>query len=137
MRAGVAADILIEGRRGEGENLYMRTSVPYSHRSFRYAVDAWVEERKGYHGQKIGGVNLGLMDIIHRWVDFPFFFLLGEENIVGYYIMYGVWFNAIQVIWPGTTHVGMASAVKYDGRQVIVARYAPCGNVIGMNAYHG
>ncbi|TVY45892.1 Pathogenesis-related protein 1C [Lachnellula subtilissima] len=41
-----------------------------------------------------------------------------------------------QVIWPRTTHVGMASAVSYDGRQVIFARYAPCGNVIGMDAYY-
>ncbi|TVY58542.1 Cysteine-rich venom protein latisemin [Lachnellula cervina] len=95
-----------EGRRGEGENLYTRTSEPYTRKSFRHAVNVWVEERRAYSGQKIGGVNLGLY---------------------GHYT---------QVIWPGTTHVGMASAVGYGGRQVIVARYAPCGNVIGMDAYH-
>ncbi|TVY49423.1 Cysteine-rich venom protein latisemin [Lachnellula occidentalis] len=96
-----------EGRRDEGENLYTRTSRPYTHKSLRHAVDVWVEERKAYHGQKIGGGDLG---------------------------GYG---HYTQVIWPGTTHVGMASAVGYDGRQVIVARYAPCGNVVGMDAYYG
>ncbi|TVY89164.1 Golgi-associated plant pathogenesis-related protein [Lachnellula willkommii] len=96
-----------EGRRGEGENLYTRTSEPYTRKSFRHAVGVWVAERGAYSGQVIGGVNLGLY---------------------GHYT---------QVIWPGTTHVGMASAVGWDGRQVVVARYAPCGNVVGMDAFHG
>ena len=36
-----------------------------------------------------------------------------------------------QNIWPTTTHVGTARATGRGGRQVIVARYSPQGNIVG------
>jgi hypothetical protein len=41
-----------------------------------------------------------------------------------------------QIIWPGTTHVGMGKA-RRGGRLVVVARYWPSGNIIGRSAWEG
>jgi len=40
-----------------------------------------------------------------------------------------------QIIWPGTTHVGMGKARGRGGRVVVVARYWPSGNKIGRSAW--
>ncbi|TVY17229.1 Golgi-associated plant pathogenesis-related protein 1 [Lachnellula arida] len=106
-----------EGRRGEGENLYTRTSDPYTRKSFRHAVRVWVAERGAYSGQRIGGGEFGALWSLYA--D-----RMGKLGL------------ELGVIWPGTTHVGMASAAGWDGRQVVVARYAPGGNVVGMDAFH-
>jgi hypothetical protein len=98
------ANGFIEGNQDEGENLYTRTSHPFTHKPLRHAVDVWIDERRNYQGQRIGRGSSGY----------------------GHYT---------QIIWPETTHVGMASARGRGGRQVIVARYAPGGNVVGRSAY--
>ena len=42
-----------------------------------------------------------------------------------------------QVIWPSTTRVGMGIALAKDQRWFVVARYAPPGNYVGLNALTG
>jgi uncharacterized protein YkwD len=94
-----------EGMRGEGENLFMQMGG--GHQPFKRGVEAWVNEKKDYHGEKIGE---------------------------GQFAKYG---HYTQVIWPSTTKVGMATATGKNGHQVIVGRYSPPGNFSGRTAFNG
>ncbi|KAH8802826.1 CAP domain-containing protein [Xylogone sp. PMI_703] len=91
------------GAKGEGENLFMQMGG--GPQPLKKGVQSWNEEKKNYHGEKIG-----------------------QGNFSGYG-------HYTQIIWPATTHVGMATAFSKSGHQVIVARYKPQGNFVGKTAY--
>ncbi|KAH8656593.1 CAP domain-containing protein [Tricladium varicosporioides] len=86
---------------GGGENLYASSGGA----SFVDGVHAWVDEKKNYHGEKIGEGNFG---------------------------SYG---HYTQVIWPETTQVGMAMAKGSNGWVYVVGRYSPAGNFTGKTAW--
>ncbi|KAL8820648.1 MAG: hypothetical protein Q9223_001170 [Gallowayella weberi] len=90
-------------RKNQGENLYW--SKPNG--SLEAASKGWVNEKKNYHGEKIGEGNFG---------------------------SYG---HYTQVIWPSTTAVGVALAHDDDGGVFVVGRYSPPGNFSGKNAFQG
>lgn len=90
----------------EGENLYLVQSRDYPEEPLARAVQDWVSEGRLYNGEKVAGRR-----------------------------GYGQWGHYTQVIWPSTTHVGMASARGAGGKQIIVARYSPCGNEFGRSAW--
>ncbi|KAK2614150.1 hypothetical protein N8I77_001002 [Diaporthe amygdali] len=89
------------GAAGQGENLYMSSGDA----SLTDAVNAWLDEKPNYNGQKIPDGNFG---------------------------SYG---HYTQCIWPTTTKVGLAAAVASNGATYIVGRYTPPGNWMGQSAY--
>ncbi|KAL8682678.1 MAG: hypothetical protein Q9186_001274 [Xanthomendoza sp. 1 TL-2023] len=90
-------------RPNQGENLYW--SKPNG--SLEAASKGWMNEKKDYHGEKIGEGNFGAY---------------------GHYT---------QAIWPATTAVGIALARDDDGGVFVVGRYSPPGNFSGRDAFRG
>lgn len=90
-------------RPGEGENLFWMSAGG----DLADASQGWVNERKDYHGEKIGEGN---------------------------FEAYG---HFTQVIWPTTTRVGLASAKSSEGGKFIVGRYSAPGNFTGESAFTG
>lgn len=90
-------------RPGQGENLYWTSAGG----TLADGSQCWVNERKMYHGEKIGQ---------------------GNFESYGHYT---------QVIWPSTTHVGIAMAKTRNGANFIVGRYSGPGNYTGVSAYTG
>jgi uncharacterized protein YkwD len=88
-------------RNGAGENLWMGTSGYYPPEAM---VGAFVGEGRYFHPGKFPEVST-----TGRWQD------------VGHYT---------QLIWPGTSEVGCALA-QGGGRDILVCRYFPAGNMIG------
>jgi len=93
-------------RPGQGENLYW-VSGGGGGNILANASQAWVDESKNYHGEKVGR---------------------GNFESYGHYT---------QVIWPATTKVGVAEATSGDGAKFVVGRYSPQGNFVGQNAWTG
>ena len=92
-------------RQGQGENLWAGTANRFS---FEQMAGAWINEKQYYvHGIFPDVSNTG------RWQD------------VGHYT---------QIIWRNTQRLGCDLA-SGDGRDVLVCRYAPAGNVVGQSAY--
>lgn len=89
----------------EGENLWTGTLGAYSYAEM---ADAWVRERRWF-------VNLPAPD----------FSTTGQGLDVGHYT---------QMIWSRTRHVGCALA-SGGGRDYLVCRYSPPGNILGQTAY--
>ncbi|KAF2171889.1 hypothetical protein M409DRAFT_18120 [Zasmidium cellare ATCC 36951] len=69
------------------------------------AVQMWLKEGDKYHGEKIGEGNLS------------------------------DWGHYTQVMWSGSTHLGMGKAQSKAGGTYIVARYTPQGNMYGEKPY--
>ncbi|KAL8996387.1 MAG: hypothetical protein Q9169_004078 [Polycauliona sp. 2 TL-2023] len=90
-------------RPGQGENLYW--SKPNG--SLEQATKGWLNEKKNYHGEKIGE---------------------GDFGSYGHYT---------QAIWPSTKRIGVAMAKNADGGVFVVGRYSPPGNFSGKDAYKG
>ncbi|MEQ1497075.1 MAG: CAP domain-containing protein [Novosphingobium sp.] len=90
------------GRGNVGENLWMGTSGYYAPEAM---IGAFVDEKQYFRPGKFPDVSS-----TGKWAD------------VGHYT---------QLIWPGTREVGCAKATG-NGRDVLVCRYAPAGNVIGQ-----
>ena len=92
----------VAGRPGQGENLWLGTRRAYS---VEEMVGGWAAERA-----------------LFRPGTFPAVSSSGEWSDVGHYT---------QMVWPSTTRVGCAvrSSIEWD---VLVCRYAPAGNVVGM-----
>jgi hypothetical protein len=88
-------------RRGIGENLWMGTSRAFS---LEQMVGTWISERQWF-----------------RQGIFPNVSRSGGWARVGHYS---------QIIWPTTTRVGCGLA-NGRGRDVLVCRYAPAGNIDG------
>jgi len=86
-----------------GENLYTSWSSAGSQISAAAAVESWYNEIK---------------DFREYGAERPSNF----QN-VGHFT---------QVVWKGSTHVGMGAAVGSNGRVLVVANYLPRGNVIGQ-----
>ena len=92
-------------RNGSGENLWMGTAGRYSPQEM---VGRFVEERQYYSAGTFPDVST-----TGRWQD------------VGHYT---------QIVWRETREVGCAIA-SGGGRDVLVSRYWPAGNVIGQRPY--
>lgn len=88
-----------------GEGENLFMQMGGGHQPLKRGVESWVNEKPHYHGEKIAQ---------------------GDFSSYGHYT---------QVIWPGTTHVGMATATAKNGNQVIVGRYSPPGNFSGKTAF--
>ena len=84
-----------------GENLAGYTADE----SPAYGARLWLDEKKDYHGEKIGG---------------------GNFKKVGHYT---------QMVWGKTTHVGYGVARMRNGMWVLVANYEPPGNMQGEHPY--
>ena len=88
-------------RQGAGENLWMGTSGYYQPEAM---IGAFIGERQYFKRGKFPEVST-----TGRWQD------------VGHYT---------QLIWPATRELGCAVATG-NGRDVLVCRYLPAGNMIG------
>jgi uncharacterized protein YkwD len=92
-------------RQGQGENLWAGTANAFT---FAQMAGAWIDEKRFYvHAAFPNVSNTG------RWQD------------VGHYT---------QIIWRNTTKLGCGLA-QGSGRDFLVCRYAPPGNVVGQLAY--
>ncbi len=88
-------------RQGAGENLWMGTSGHYQPEAM---IGAFIGEKQYFRSGKFPEVST-----TGRWQD------------VGHYT---------QLIWPTTQELGCAVATG-NGRDVLVCRYLPAGNMIG------
>jgi len=88
-----------------GEGENLFMQMGGGHQPLKKGVESWLGEKPNYHGEKIAE---------------------GNFSSYGHYT---------QVIWPGTTHVGMATFTGKNGHQVIVGRYSPPGNFSGRTAF--
>lgn len=88
-------------RQGAGENLWMGTSGYYQPEAM---IGAFIGEKQYFKSGKFPEVST-----TGRWQD------------VGHYT---------QLIWPATRELGCAVATG-NGRDVLVCRYLPAGNMIG------
>jgi hypothetical protein len=91
-----------QDRRGAGENLWMGSGGAFTPEAM---IGAFVGERKHFHAGLFPNVSR-----TGRWSD------------VGHYT---------QLIWPATREVGCALA-QGRGRDVLVCRYFPAGNIYGQ-----
>lgn len=96
------------GVQGEGENLWIGSS---GHFSFTRMIQRFGDEKQYF----INGA-------------FPNASTTGNWKDVGHYT---------QIIWHNTTEVGCAIARGNDGKDRLVCRYSPPGNVIGQKALPG
>ena len=104
-RTGNFAHSSGDSRPGQGENLWVGTSGAYG---FEEMIGYWVDEKRYYrHG------------------TFPDVSSTGKWSDVGHYT---------QIVWRDTTRVGCAIATG-RGRDWLVCRYAPQGNIVGRKAY--
>jgi Cysteine-rich secretory protein family len=86
----------------DGENLFMGTAGAYRYDEM---VALWIDERADFVRGKFPNVSR-----------------TGDWSRVGHYT---------QMVWPGTREVGCAVAAnKID--EVLVCRYSPAGNVMGI-----
>ena len=92
-------------RVSQGENLWAGTEGYYE---FGQMARGWIDERRYY-----------------RHAAFPDVSTTGDWLAVGHYT---------QIIWRDTTHVGCGIATGM-GRDWLVCRYSPSGNVVGELAY--
>ena len=92
-------------REGQGENLWAGTASRFSYDDM---AGAWIDEKQYY---------------IHD--RFPYVSKTGNWGDVGHYT---------QIIWRDTTRLGCGLATG-GGRDVVVCRYAPAGNVVGQFAF--
>ena len=92
-------------RPGQGENLWAGTPSAFSYEEM---AEAWIEEKQFY---------------VH--MPFPDFSNTGRWQDVGHYT---------QIIWRDTTRLGCGLATG-SGRDYLVCRYGPPGNVAGEYAY--
>lgn len=92
-------------RQGQGENLWAGTAGAFS---FEQMAAGWIDEDRFY---------------IHA--RFPFVSSTGQWQDVGHYT---------QIVWRDTTALGCGIATG-TGRDYLVCRYAPAGNISGQFAY--
>lgn len=92
-------------RPGQGENLWAGTPSAFSYEEMS---GAWIEEKRFYQHAR-----------------FPFVSTTGQWQDVGHYT---------QIIWRDTTRLGCGLATG-SGRDYLVCRYAPPGNVSGEFPY--
>ena len=92
----------------QGENLYYEYySDSITDKPFQEASISWLDEKKDYTYAKIGDKK-------------------NTFTLIGHYT---------QMIWKGTTKVGMGAYVNKKGEVYVVARYLPEGNFGGEYPY--
>mmetsp|Transcript_3592 Transcript_3592/g.7886 ORF Transcript_3592/g.7886 Transcript_3592/m.7886 type:complete len:192 (-) Transcript_3592:272-847(-) len=72
-----------------------------------------------------GGAAYGAKDAVKSWYDEVADYDFGNPGFDG---STG---HFTQLVWKGTTQVGMAKAVASDGSVYIAANYSPAGNMMG------
>ena len=92
-------------REGQGENLWTGTQGAFS---YRQMVDAWIDE-----------------DRYFTYGRFPYVSNTGRWQDVGHYTA---------IIWRTTDRLGCGLATG-NGRDTLVCRYAPPGNIVGQYPY--
>ena len=92
-------------RPGQGENLWAGTASAFS---YDQMADAWISEKRYFRDEAFPNVST-----TGNWQD------------VGHYT---------QIVWRDTTRFGCGIATGL-GRDWLVCRYAPPGNVIGKRVY--
>lgn len=92
-------------RPGQGENLWAGTQGAFS---YAFMAAGWIDEKQYY-----------------THASFPQVSTTGNWADVGHYT---------QIIWRNTDRLGCGVATG-TGRDYLVCRYAPPGNVIGQMAY--
>ncbi len=92
-------------RQGQGENLWAGTPSAFS---FEDMAAGWINEKQFY---------------IHD--RFPYVSTTGRWQDVGHYT---------QIIWRDTQRLGCGLATG-SGRDYLVCRYSPQGNIVGQIAY--
>lgn len=100
--AGTLAHSPESERHGQGENLWRGTAGAYWPESM---AEAWAGERSAF-----------------RPGTFPDVSTAGDVAAVAHYT---------QMIWRTTTRIGCAQR-RADGNDTLVCRYAPMGNVVGL-----
>ena len=88
-------------RQGQGENLWAGTAARFT---YQQMSGAWIGEKTNFVAGRFPDVSR-----TGNWQD------------VGHYT---------QIIWRGSTRIGCGIATG-GGRDVLVCRYSPAGNVIG------
>ena len=92
-------------RPGEGESLWVGTAGAFSPEEM---VGAWAAEKQFFQNG-----------------NFPNVATTGQSQIPGHYT---------QIVWRSTTAVGCALATG-NGRDILVCRYSPAGNLTGEKVY--
>lgn len=108
------------GVSGQGENLFWTSpnSTPY-----QSGAQAWINESKNYHGEKIGEGNFGSYghySKLHRALKENDYLLTRYQA---------------QCMWHSTTKLGMGIAKDAKGNTYVVGRYSPPGNITGQKPY--
>ena len=98
-------------RHGEGENIAWGKGYGRS-KCIDIALEGWGEREKIFY------IDYGEPAVSTKEYD--------EQ--IGHYT---------QMVWDGTTHVGVAIAKADDGSYYTCARYSPAGNIIGQHPYGG
>lgn len=88
-------------RQGQGENLWAGTAVRFT---YQQMSGAWIDEKTNFLAGRFPDVSRS-----GNWQD------------VGHYT---------QIIWRSSTKIGCGIATG-GGRDVLVCRYSPAGNVVG------
>ena len=104
-RTGMFQHSQSSDRPGQGENLWAGTASAFS---YDQMADAWISEKRYFRDEAFPNVST-----TGNWQD------------VGHYT---------QIVWRDTTRFGCGIASGL-GRDWLVCRYAPPGNVMGKRVY--
>ncbi|KAL8850970.1 MAG: hypothetical protein Q9221_004053 [Calogaya cf. arnoldii] len=96
----------------------------------------WLRENQGENIAASDGRSVTMTEISGSWGPKEKPYYHGEKIPEGDFYIYG---HYTQIIWPTTTHVGIACARNTTQSQkwYFVARFSPPGNYPGRDAFNG